>query len=87
MGNSKMIEAFVADHREEFLSILEHVVNLESHTYGARETKNRCGLYLKELFEGLGFSVGTMDSGGWWESMSPEPMAAAHTRSSLEWPL
>ena len=63
MGNSKMIEAFVADHREEFLSILEHVVNLESHTYGARETKNRCGLYLKELFEGLGFTVGTMDVG------------------------
>lgn len=39
MGNSKMIEAFVADHREEFLSILEHVVNLESHTYGAGRRK------------------------------------------------
>lgn len=63
MGNSKIIEAFVAEHREEFLSVLEKVVNLESHTYGPRDVKNQCGLYLKSLFDGLGFSTSVVDVG------------------------
>ena len=63
MGNSKIIEAFVAEHRAEFLSVLEKVVNLESHTYGPRDVKNQCGLYLKSLFDGLGFSTSVVDVG------------------------
>ena len=63
MGNSKMIEAFVAEHREEFLSVLEKVVNLESHTYAPRDVKNQCGLYLKSLFDGLGFQTSVVDVG------------------------
>lgn len=63
MGNSKMIEAFVAEHREEFLTVLGHLVNLESHTYGPRKVKNQCGLYLKGLFEELGFSTNIVDAG------------------------
>lgn len=63
MGNSKEIEAFVAQHQDEFLAVLKDVVNLESHTYAEPEVKNQCGLYLKRLFEGLGFSVDVIDVG------------------------
>lgn len=63
MSNSKTIEAFVAQHQDEFLKVLGDVVNLESHTYGAPEVKNQCGLYLKRLFEELGFSVEVIDVG------------------------
>ena len=63
MGNSKMIEAYVAEHQREFLGILEKVVNLESHTYGPRKVKDQCGMYLKGLFEGLGFTTDLVDAG------------------------
>jgi len=63
MLNSKRITKYVSEHLEEFLKILETVVNLESHTYGDREVKDRCGQYLKELFEELDFEVKTIDVG------------------------
>ena len=32
-------------------------MNLESYSYGEKEVKDKCGLYLEELFQGLGFET------------------------------
>lgn len=61
--NSRRIAAYVSSHLEEFLAVLQDVVDLESHTYGDRQVKDRCGSYLKELFEGIGFQVEAVDAG------------------------
>ncbi len=62
-GQSRSVAAYVSEHLEEFLTVLRDVVNLESHTYGERQVKDRCGCYLKQLFEGLGFQVEAVDAG------------------------
>lgn len=63
MKNSVKISQYVSENLEEFLGILQDVVNRESHTYGDPAVKALCGNYLKQLFEGLGFSVETIDAG------------------------
>ena len=57
MQTAKKVEHYITEHMDEFLDELRTVVNLESHTYGAPEIKDQCGLYLKYLFEHLGFEV------------------------------
>lgn len=51
------------DKKQDFLEILEKVVTLESYVYGEREIKNRCGQYLEELFQGIGFETWQIDAG------------------------
>lgn len=63
MLQSQKICDYVKANQEEFLQILKEVVNLESHTYGEREVKNKCGQYLKNLFEKIGFEIEIMDVG------------------------
>lgn len=63
MFHSQKICDYVEARKEEFLCVLEKLVNLESHTYGPKEVKNQCGLYLKELFENIGFEMEAVDVG------------------------
>lgn len=44
-------------HKDEFLEVLKNVVNLESYSYGEKEIKDKCGLYLEGLFKDLGFET------------------------------
>ena len=45
------------EHKEEFLNVLEKVVNLESYSYGNKAEKDLCGEYLESLFASLGFET------------------------------
>ena len=45
--NSRRIAAYVSGHLEEFLAVLQDVVDLESHTYGDRQGEDRRGGYLQ----------------------------------------
>ncbi len=63
---SEILEKIVSygeSHKDEFLGILEKVVNYESYTYGEKSVKDKCGLYLEELFKGLGFETWHFDAG------------------------
>lgn len=44
-------------HRDEFLCVLEKLVNLESYSYGEKDIKDKCGKYVGELFASLGFEL------------------------------
>ena len=57
---SQLLEKIVdygAQHRDEFLDILENLVNLESYSYGEKDIKDKCGRYVGELFASLGFEL------------------------------
>lgn len=58
---SKKISEYVGQNKNEFLKILGDVVNFESHSYGNKEIKNKCGDYLKLLFESIGFEMEKID--------------------------
>jgi len=45
------------EHKSEFLEILKNVVNYESYSYGEKEVKDKCGLYLEQLFQQLVFET------------------------------
>lgn len=60
---SSKIKQYVAQHQQEYLDLLRNLVNLESHTYGKREVKDKCGMYLCSLFQELGFDVECIDAG------------------------
>lgn len=63
MLNSEIIEGYVEKHREEFLEALKNTVNFESHIYGEKEVKNKCGEYLQGIFEAIGFKMNRIDAG------------------------
>ncbi|MBR5468207.1 MAG: M20/M25/M40 family metallo-hydrolase [Firmicutes bacterium] len=63
---SEILEKIVSygqEHKAEFLEVLKNVVNYESYCYGEREVKNKCGLYLEQLFQELGFETWHFDVG------------------------
>lgn len=51
------IVKYAEGRKDEFLEILKNVVNYESHIYGERSVKDKCGLYIEGLFKGLGFET------------------------------
>ena len=51
MKNSVKISQYVSENLEEFLGILQDVVNRESHTYGDPAVKALCGLELSIKWE------------------------------------
>lgn len=63
MLESKKILDYVKGEQEKFLKILGDVVQLESPTYGRKEIKNKCGQYIKSLFQSLNFDIEIIDKG------------------------
>lgn len=63
MSQAVKIREYVASRRDDFLEVLGRLVDLESHTYGERDVKDRCAAYLKRLFEGAGATMREIDKG------------------------
>lgn len=57
MSNVKKILTYMEQHEEQFLKVLQHAVELESPTYGAKEITDRCGCYFQKLFRELRMQI------------------------------
>ena len=59
MKRSEKLHAYMKDHRQEFLRLLEGAVRLESPTEGDAADLAACREYFADLFQGIGFQVTT----------------------------
>lgn len=56
MSNDKIL-LYLQEHQDAFLELLQKFVELESPSHENKETSNRCGQFLEEIFGGLGFQI------------------------------
>lgn len=63
MSTVEKIVAYVQEHQNEYLEVLEKTVNFESYIYGVKEIKNKCGFFLEKKFRDLGFETWHVDGG------------------------
>ena len=73
MSNVKKILTYMEQHEEQFLKVLQHAVELESPTYGAKEITDRCGCYFQKLFRELGMQIHRRKSGIILQQRQREP--------------
>lgn len=62
MGRNEMILDYMEQHTEEFLRVLNEVVEIESPTEGNKGQLSLCRQYFEELFSGIGFKCQVIPS-------------------------
>ena len=62
MRRSEQLSAYMKDHRQDYLRVLEGAVRLESPTEGDAGDLAACRAYFADLFRGIGFQVTTVKS-------------------------
>lgn len=56
------IVQYVENNKEDYIGVLQEVVNFESFVYGEKEVKDLCGFYLERKFQELGFDTWQIDA-------------------------
>lgn len=58
------IVEYAEKNKDLFLSLLKDTVNLESHIYGDKDVKDKCGAYIENMFQGIGFETWRVEAEG-----------------------